>query len=86
LGVQPDGYTLTPNSAGLLYMRRSRGFAALALLLTVMTVGTCAYPTERDSSVHVSITPVRILFSGHDTVVAARAWEVSATCPSTPGV
>jgi hypothetical protein len=63
-------------------MRRSRGFAALALLLTVMTVGTCAYPTERDSSVHVSITPVRILFSGHDTVVAARAWEVRGPADS----
>ena len=63
-------------------MRRSRGFAALALLLTVMTVATCAYPTERDSSVHVSITPVRILFSGHDTVVAARAWEVRGPADS----
>jgi hypothetical protein len=63
-------------------MRRSRGFAALALLLTVVAVGTCAYPTERDSSVHVSITPVRILFSGHDTVVAARAWEVRGPADS----
>jgi len=63
-------------------MRRSRGLAALALLLTVVAVGTCAYPTEHDSSVHVSITPVRILFSGHDTVVAARAWEVRGPADS----
>jgi hypothetical protein len=30
----------------------------------------------------VSITPVRILFSGHDTVVAARAWEVRGPADS----
>ncbi len=57
-------------------MRPSRAVAVLTLLVGSVIVGTCAYPTERDSSVHVSITPVRILFSGHDTVVAARAWQL----------
>src|SRR5213080_4664656 len=63
-------------------MRRSRAVAGLTLLVSFVIVGTCAYPTEHDSSVHVSITPVSILFSGHDTVVAARAWEVTGVADS----
>ncbi|PYP47546.1 MAG: hypothetical protein DMD42_02360 [Gemmatimonadetes bacterium] len=63
-------------------MRPSRAVAVLTLLVGSVIVGTCAYPTERDSSVHVSITPVRILFSGHDTVVAARAWELRGLADS----
>ena len=63
-------------------MRRSRAVAVLTLLVGSMIVGTCAYPTERDSSVHVSTTAVRILFSGHDTVVAARAWELRGLADS----
>ena len=53
-------------------MRPRRGLAALALAFSSVTVITCIYPTERDSSVHVSLTPIHILFSGHDTVATAR--------------
>jgi hypothetical protein len=63
-------------------MRRSRGLAVLTPLVGFVLFGTCLYPTEHDSSVHVSITPVRILFSGHDIVVAARAWEVRGPADS----
>src|SRR5437660_8327982 len=57
-------------------MRYRRGLAAGALLLAGATIATCVYPTEHDAAVHVSLTPVHILFSGHDTVAAARAWQV----------
>ena len=57
-------------------MRRSRGLVALTLLMTSAVVAMCVYPTEHDAAVHVSLTPVHILFSGHDTVAAARAWQV----------
>src|SRR5207237_125810 len=57
-------------------MRLERGRAAGALLLAGVTIATCVYPTEHDAAVHVSLTPVHILFSGHDTVAAARAWQV----------
>jgi hypothetical protein len=57
-------------------MRRGRGLAAVTLLVGSVIVGTCAYPTEHDSSVRVSLTPIRILFTGHDTVASARAWEM----------
>src|SRR2546430_10031488 len=60
-------------------MRRSRGLVALTLLMTSAVVAMCVYPTEHDAAVHVSLTPVHILFSGHDTVAAARAWQVR--CP-----
>jgi hypothetical protein len=46
------------------------------VLFASATVGTCVFPTERDASVHVSITPISILFRGNDTVVTARAWEM----------
>src|SRR6266513_89722 len=57
-------------------MRLERGRAAGALLLAGVTIAMCVYPTEHDAAVHVSLTPVHILFGGHDTVAAARAWQV----------
>src|SRR5256886_5736692 len=60
-------------------LRRSRGLVALTLLMMSGVVAMCVYPTEHDAAVHVSLTPVHILFSGHDTVAAARAWQVR--CP-----
>jgi hypothetical protein len=57
-------------------MRHRRALTALALLFTSATVGTCVYPTEHDSSVRVSLAPIHILFTGHDTVATARAWQV----------
>ena len=57
-------------------MRLERGRAAGALLLAGATIATCVYPTEHDAAVHVSLTPVHILFSGHDTVATARAWQI----------
>ena len=57
-------------------MRLERGRAAGALLLAGVTIATCVYPTEHDAAVHVSLTPVHILFSGHDTVATARAWQI----------
>jgi hypothetical protein len=65
-------------------MRRSHGLAALALLFSAVSAGTCAYPTERDSSVHVSITPIGILFRGNDTVATAQAWRVTGPADSQP--
>ncbi|HZI22126.1 MAG TPA: hypothetical protein VFD76_06400 [Gemmatimonadales bacterium] len=64
-------------------MRPSRRLAALALAFSSVTV-TCIYPTERDSSVHVSLTPIHILFSGHDTVATARVWQVRGPGDSVP--
>src|SRR2546427_6321725 len=57
-------------------MPHHRGLGALALLFTSVTVGRCVFPTERDSSVHVSITPLKILIRGNDTVATATAWQV----------
>jgi len=57
-------------------MPHRRRLAALALLFTAATVGTCVYPTEHDSAVHVSITPLKILIRGNDTVVTATAWQM----------
>src|SRR5690349_7067164 len=57
-------------------MRHRRRLAAGALLFSCVTVATCVYPTEHDAAVHISLTPVHILFSGHDTVAAARAWQI----------
>ncbi|PYP58690.1 MAG: hypothetical protein DMD44_06910 [Gemmatimonadetes bacterium] len=65
-------------------MRHGRGLAAGALLIGCVTVATCVYPTEHDASVHVSLPPVRILFRGNDTVVAARAWEIRGPGDSQP--
>ena len=57
-------------------MRRSRGLASLVLAFSSVTLATCIYPTERDSSVHVRITPIRILLSGHDTLATAQVWQL----------
>ncbi len=65
-------------------MRHRRGLAALALLCSAATVATCVYPTERDASVHVSITPVRILIRGNDTVATATAWQLVGSADSQP--
>lgn len=54
------------------------------VLCTAATVGTCVFPTERDSSVHVSLTPVGILFRGNDTVVTAQAWQMVGSADSQP--
>ena len=55
---------------------RLRRSAALAVLFSSGTLATCVYPTERDSSVHVSITPLRILLRGGTAVRKATAWQV----------
>src|SRR3989442_7835863 len=57
-------------------MPHHRGLGALALLFTSVTVGRCVFPTERDSSVHVSITPLKILIRGSGPVATATAWQV----------
>ena len=54
------------------------------MVFTAVTVGTCVFPTERDASVHVSLTPVYILFRGNDTVVTARAWQMVGSADSQP--
>lgn len=56
-------------------MRRSRRLAALTLLFSSATLTTCVYPTEHDASVHVSLTPLKILIRGRDTTVSATAWR-----------
>jgi hypothetical protein len=58
------------------------------VLLTAVAVGTGVFPTERDASVHVSLTPVYVLFRGSDTVVTARAWQMvgPADLQRTPNV
>lgn len=57
-------------------MRGSRGLATLALAFCSATVTTCVYPTEHDSSVHVSITPLHILLRGATAVRKASAWQI----------
>jgi Bacterial Ig-like domain (group 2) len=57
-------------------MPHRRDLGALLLLFTAATVGTCVYPTEHDSSVHVSVSRVRILIRGHDTTAKATAWQM----------
>jgi Big-like domain-containing protein len=64
-------------------MRRSRGPAALALVGSIL-VATCIYPTEHDSAVHVSITPLGILIRGTDTVATAQAWRMVGPADSQP--
>jgi Big-like domain-containing protein len=59
-------------------MRPRRDLAALALLFISVTLGTCIYPTERDSSVHVSVTRLKILIRGRDTTAKAAAWQIVA--------
>src|SRR2546426_2211005 len=65
-------------------MRRSRGLVAVTLLVGSVIVGTCAYPTEHDSSVHVSITPIQILLRGNDTAAQATAWRILGPADSQP--
>jgi len=65
-------------------MRHRRALAALALLFTAVTAGTCLYPTERDASVHVSIAPLKILIRGNDTVATATAWQMLGSGDSQP--
>src|SRR5256712_6496918 len=65
-------------------MRRSRGLTAVTLLVGSVIVGTCAYPTEHDSSVHVSLTPIQILLRGHDTAAMATAWHILGPADSQP--
>ncbi len=65
-------------------MRRSRGFTPVTLLVGTVTAWTCAYPTERDSAVHVSLTPLAILIRGTDTVATARAWHMVGPADSQP--
>ena len=59
-------------------MRLTRGIAALAVLFSSATLATCVFPTERDSSVHVSVTRLRILIRGKDTTAKATAWQMVA--------
>jgi Big-like domain-containing protein len=59
-------------------MRLIRGCAALAVLFSSATLATCVFPTERDSSVHVSVTHLRILIRGRDTTAKATAWQMIA--------
>ncbi len=65
-------------------MRAARPIVAAALVLGSATVATCVFPTERDASVHVSLTPIRILFRGEDTVATARAWQMVGSTDSQP--
>jgi hypothetical protein len=57
-------------------MRPGRGVAALALVCGVVAFDTCVYPTERDASVHVSISPIHILLRGAEAVASATAWQM----------
>ena len=57
-------------------MRRSRSRVALTLVVISATVAMCVYPTEHDASVHVSVTPLKILIRGNDTSAAATAWQI----------
>ncbi len=65
-------------------MPRRRGLAALALLFSSATVGTCVYPTEREAAVHVSLTPLNILIRSSDTTVTATAWHIVGPADSQP--
>ncbi len=58
--------------------------AALAALLSSATLATCVFPTEHDSSVRVSITPLRILLRGTTALRRATAWQVVSATDSQP--
>ncbi|HUL02583.1 MAG TPA: Ig-like domain-containing protein [Gemmatimonadales bacterium] len=58
--------------------------ALIARLLVVLLLGSCVFPTEKDESVHVSLTPVRILFRGSDTIATAQAWQMTSASDSQP--
>ena len=57
-------------------MRLSRASAAIVLLFGSATLATCVFPTERDDSVHVSVSALPILLRGDDTHATARAWRM----------
>ena len=59
-------------------MRLTRGIAALAVLFSSATLGTCVYPTEQDDAVRVTIDPLPVLIRGTDTSATARAWHIEA--------
>jgi len=59
-------------------MRHGRGLAATALLIGWVLVATCVYPTEHDSSVHVSLRALKILLRGADSTAKATAWQIAA--------
>src|SRR6266851_2729345 len=59
-------------------MRRSRGLAALTIVGISAVVAMCIYPTEHDSSVRVSIRPLKILLRGSDSTARATAWQIVA--------
>ena len=63
-------------------MQDRRRLAAGALLLGCMTLATCVYPTERDSSVRLRLTPLKILTRGKDTTITATAWRMVAPADS----
>src|SRR6267154_4481470 len=65
-------------------MRRRRGLTGLLLLFSSASVMTCVYPTERDGSVHVSLTPLPILIRSTDTTVTATAWRMVGPADSQP--
>lgn len=54
------------------------------VLCAAVIAGACVFPTERDASVHVSITPISVLFSGNDTIAMARAWRMVGPNDSQP--
>jgi hypothetical protein len=62
-------------------MRHGRGLAAGALVISCAIVATCVYPTERDASVRVTLTPLKILIQGRETVAVARAWHMPDSLP-----
>ncbi len=56
-----------------------------AILVTAcVALASCVYPTEHDSSVHVSLTPLKILIRGKDTTVTATAWRMAGPADSQP--
>src|SRR2546421_274525 len=58
---------------------RRRGFAIL--VSGCLAVATCVYPTEHDASVRVTLTPLKILIQGRETVAVARAWHIPDSLP-----
>jgi hypothetical protein len=65
-------------------MRPSGGLAALLVVAGCGLLATCVYPTERDSAVHVSVTPLKILIRGTDTTATATAWRRIGPADSQP--
>ena len=65
-------------------MRAGPPITLAVALCSGATAATCVFPTERDSSVHVSLTKIPILFRGEDTVATARAWQMVGPGDSQP--